>query len=162
MPSTAEAAAKKILIVRTSALGDVVHTLPALEALKSLFPEAIVHWIVEPLAARLLEGHPLIDRLIVLPRQHWKRQARNPLQWLAILGEIWRLSRSLRKERFDVTLDFHCNLRSAVILLLAGGRRKIGFHPSDIAESGGALFTTHKAAKATRKGAEKVEDKTAQ
>ncbi len=138
----------KVLIVRTSALGDVAHTLPSLDALRSLFPEAKVHWIVEPLGAKLLEGHPSIDRIIVLPRQKWKRVFHNPLEWPAILGGIWRLSRSLRKERYDVVLDFHCNLRSAVILLLAGGRRRVGFHPSDIAERGGALLTTIRAAKA--------------
>ncbi len=148
MLATEVATIQKILIVRTSALGDVAHALPSLDALKSLFPKAEVHWIVEPLGARLLEGHPSIERLIVLPRQRWKRDARNPLKWPSVLGEIWRLARSVRRERFDVTLDFHCNLRSAVILLLVGGRHRVGFHRSDIAESLGALLTTLKAQRA--------------
>jgi len=148
MPRTDLGNVRKILIVRTSALGDVAHALPSLEALRSLFPEAQIHWLVEPLGAKLLEGHPHIDRLIVLPRQKWKQEARNPVLWPGIAGEIWRLSRELRGEKYDVVIDFHCNLRTALILALAGGRHRVGFHRGDCAEAGGALLTTLRAERA--------------
>ncbi|MBI4601299.1 MAG: glycosyltransferase family 9 protein [Planctomycetes bacterium] len=138
---------RKILLVRTSALGDVVHTLPALDALRESFPSAEIHWLVEPLGARLLEGHPKLDRLVVLPRQRWKRDARSPLRWPAIAVEVLRLAAGLRRERYDLVIDFHGNLRSAAILALAGGRRRIGFHRADAAEAGGSLLTTHAAAR---------------
>ena len=66
-----EADVHRILIVRTSALGDVVHILPALRALRELFPNAEVDWAMEPLSASLIDGHPQIDRLWVIPRQEW-------------------------------------------------------------------------------------------
>lgn len=148
MPQTGPGKVNKILIVRTSALGDVAHALPSLEALRHLWPLAKIHWIVEPLGAKLLEGHPQIDQLIVLERQKWKRESRNPALWPGIAADLWRLSRRLRGENYDVVIDFHCNLRTAAILLLAGGRHRVGFHPRDIAEAGGALFTTIRAQRA--------------
>jgi lipopolysaccharide heptosyltransferase I len=128
-----------------SALGDVVHALPSLAALRQLYPAAEISWLVEPLGAKLLEGHPQIDRLYVAPRQAWKRRLRNPLRWPGVLREIFRLGRELRRQRFDLVIDFQCNLRSAVALCLAGGRRRLGFHREDVAERGGALFTNHRA-----------------
>jgi 3-deoxy-D-manno-octulosonic-acid transferase/heptosyltransferase-1 len=138
---------KKVLILRSSALGDVVHTLPALDALRALFPAARIHWLVEPLGARLLEGHPHLDRLVVMPRQSWKQQLRSPWRWPALLRSVAGLACSLRREAYDVVLDFHCGLRSAAILCLAGGRHRVGFDRGDAAELGGALFTTHRAAR---------------
>lgn len=139
---------RKILIVRTSALGDVAHTLPSLDALRRLFPRAQIHWITEPLSAQLLEGHPHLDRLVVLPRQRWKKDARRPGAWPGLISELFRLSRALRREKYDLVLDFHCNVRSAGILLLAGGWLRVGFHRKDIAERGGALLTRLKAERA--------------
>ena len=71
---------ERILIVRASALGDVVHTLPALSALRQVFPGAEIDWLVEPLSAPLLEGHPHLTQVHLLPRQDWKRHIRRPRQ----------------------------------------------------------------------------------
>jgi lipopolysaccharide heptosyltransferase I len=136
---------QRILLVRTSALGDVVHVLPSLEALRLLFPAAEISWIIDPLGARLLAGHPALEEIIEIPRQRWKRQVRRPSQWLGLFLEVFRLSRNLRRKRFDLVLDFHSSLKSAAILLLAGGRHRLGFHRADIAETGGGLLTNHKA-----------------
>jgi ADP-heptose:LPS heptosyltransferase len=136
---------RKILIVRTSALGDVVHTLPSLSALRRTFPAASITWVVEPAGASLLAGHPELDRVIELPRPRWKREIRNPLRWPRLALEVISLSRALRRERFDLVLDFHSGLRSAGILLMSGGRRRVGFDRSDAAEAGGTLLTTHRA-----------------
>ena len=59
----------KLLLVRLSALRDVVHTLPALEVLRRAAPDAELTWVVEPLAAPLLEGHPSLYRVVVLDRR---------------------------------------------------------------------------------------------
>src|SRR4051812_47609462 len=83
----------RILIVRLSAIGDVVHGLPVLCALKDHLPDSFVAWIVEGRTAELLRGHPALDRLIVAPRK-----------WLASPREIWRVRRELRALHFDVTL----------------------------------------------------------
>jgi heptosyltransferase-1 len=136
---------RKILLVRTSALGDIVHVLPSLGALRQLFPAAEISWIIDPLGARLLAGHPALKEVIEIPRQKWKRQVRQPGQWLALAKELFRLSRSLRRKRFDIVIDFHSSLKSAAILVLAGGRHRLGFHRADIAETCGGLLTNLKA-----------------
>jgi heptosyltransferase-1 len=141
-------ASTKILIIRSSALGDVVHVLPALAALRHLFPAAEISWVVEPLGAALLTGHPDLHRLFVPPRQAWKRDLRNPLRWFKVLREVAGLTIAMRRERFDVVLDFQGNLRSAVTVLLAGGRRRVGFARQDVSEGGAALVTNLKAAPA--------------
>jgi ADP-heptose:LPS heptosyltransferase len=136
---------RKILIVRMSALGDVAHVLPSLAALRELFPAAHLSWIVEPLGASLLEGHPQIDELVVVPRQKWKAEMRNPLRWPRVLREFLHIAWELRRARFDLVLDFQGNARSAMVLLLGGGRRRIGFHRRDVSERIEAVFTNHKA-----------------
>lgn len=136
----------KILIIRSSALGDVVHVLPALTALRELFPEAQISWVVEPLGAALLKGHPDLAHLFVPPRQAWKRDLRNPLRWCRVLREVAGLTRAMRRERFDVVLDFQGNLRSAVTMLLAGGRTRVGFARQDVTEGAAAWVTNRKAA----------------
>ena len=68
----------KILIVKLSAIGDVAQTLPALEALKKIYPDSEITWVVEEAAAGVLDGHPLIDRLLVSRRKAWIRVADEP------------------------------------------------------------------------------------
>jgi len=143
-----EADVHRILIVRTSALGDVVHILPALRALRELFPNAEVDWAMEPLSASLIDGHPQIDRLWVIPRQEWKRRGRTLFGWIGVTREILVFAYKLRRRRYDLVLDFQGNLRSAAIVALAGGRHRLGFHKDDVRESGASIVTNHRVAKA--------------
>jgi lipopolysaccharide heptosyltransferase I len=115
----------KILIVRLSALGDVVHVLPALAAIREALPAATIGWAVEERAASLLEGHPQIDRLHVIPRAALETAVREraPLAFLATAG---RAVRELRRERYQVSLDFQSNLRSSLLAILSGARFRIG------------------------------------
>jgi len=66
--SAADARSPRILIVRLSAIGDVILTLPLLNALRARFPQALLAWVVEDRAACLLEGHEALDELIVVPK----------------------------------------------------------------------------------------------
>lgn len=106
----------RILIVRLSAVGDVIHGLPVLHALRERFPTAFLGWVVESRAAALLEGHPAIDELIIVPRG-----------WLKSPSEVWRLRRRLRALRFDVSIDVQGLTKSALVGWLAGIKRRIGF-----------------------------------
>jgi lipopolysaccharide heptosyltransferase I len=135
---------RRILVLRASALGDVVHTLPALSALRAVFPEAEIDWLVEPMSAGLLEGHPDLAHVYVMPRQDWKRRLRRPGQWIAVAREILALASRVRSRRYDLVMDFQGNLRSALALLLVGGRHRVGFHRRDLRERGAALFTNHR------------------
>ena len=117
-----------ILIVKTSAIGDVTHTLPALNALRHRYPEARITWLVEEAAAGLLVGHPALDRLLVSRRRHWVRELRRgPGRAWAALGEAWQFFRQLRDTRYDLLLDFQGLLKSGVLVGLARARRKVGF-----------------------------------
>jgi lipopolysaccharide heptosyltransferase I len=106
---------RRILIVRLSAIGDVIHGLPVLCALREALPEAFVGWVVEDTSGGLLEGHPALDALIRVPRG-----------WLKWPSEVWRLRRQLHELHFDVAIDLQCLTKSAIAAWLSGAPRRIG------------------------------------
>jgi lipopolysaccharide heptosyltransferase I len=117
----------KILFIKLSAIGDVVQTLPALEAIKKLYPDSEITWVVEEAAAGILEGHPLIDRLLVSRRKVWMRMLRSPVTAIKGIGDIVRFIRGLRRIRYDIAIDFQGLLKSGMLIGLARATRKIGF-----------------------------------
>jgi heptosyltransferase-1 len=116
-----------ILIIKLSAIGDVVQTLPALEAIKKIHPGAKITWLVEEAASGILEGHPLIDTLLVSRRKAWLRMLRNPATFAQGLGGISRFIRELRSRRYDIAVDFQGLFKSGLLIGLARAARKIGF-----------------------------------
>jgi 3-deoxy-D-manno-octulosonic-acid transferase/heptosyltransferase-1 len=116
----------KILIVKLSAIGDVIHTLPALNAIRRHYPEAHITWLVEEAAADLVRGHRAVDRMIVSGRKRWLAQLKTR-QRREALAEIRAFWRELRDTCYDIVLDFQSLLKSGVLVWLAHGRRKIGF-----------------------------------
>jgi ADP-heptose:LPS heptosyltransferase len=86
----------KILLIKLSAIGDVVQTLPALEAIKKLYPTGEITWIVEEAAAGILEGHPLIDRVLVSRRKTLTGMLKHPGTFMRGLGGIINFFRELR------------------------------------------------------------------
>lgn len=116
----------KILIVKLSAIGDVLHTLPALNAVRAAYPSAHITWLVETAAAPLVIGHPALDRVIVSHRKRWIQDFRQGRRKQAAEGAR-RLIRDIRDTDYDVILDFQAHLKSGVLIALARGRRKIGF-----------------------------------
>lgn len=115
-----------ILIVKLSAIGDVIHTLPALNALRAAFPDARITWLVEEAASALVIGHPALDRVLVCRRKRWIRDWKRGSR-KAILAEIAAFIRELRDTRYDVVLDFQALLKGAMWIALSRGKRKIGF-----------------------------------
>ena len=116
----------KILIVKMSAIGDVLHTLPALNALREHFPEAEITWLVEEAAADLVVGHTALNRVIISGRKRWVQDLFSPSR-MNTIREIIVFLRTLRDTRYDVVLDFQALLKSAAMVALARGSRKIGF-----------------------------------
>ncbi len=110
----------RILIVRLSAIGDVIHGVPVLSALREAQPEAFLGWVVEGRAGDLLDGHPALDALVRVRRG-----------WLKSPREIWRLYRRLHELRFDIAIDLQCLTKSAIAAWLSGARRRIGKAGSD-------------------------------
>ncbi|HUI46156.1 MAG TPA: lipopolysaccharide heptosyltransferase II [Nitrospirota bacterium] len=122
--------AMKILIVKLSAIGDVVQTLPALEALKKIYPDSEITWVVEEASSGILEGHPLINQLLISQRKKWFRSLKNPLTATQGFNHIIRFVRELRRMRYDIAIDFQGLFKSGIIIGLARAGRKIGFDRS--------------------------------
>ncbi len=124
----------KILVIRLSAIGDVLFTLPTVGALiegrrRDDAPPcaADVSWLVEDKAAAILTARRDLAEVIVYPRAKIRRHLKNPLLWPALIVLLARYVRRLRRERYDVVLDFQGNLKSGFHSLLVRGARTIGF-----------------------------------
>lgn len=115
-----------ILIVKLSAIGDVIHTLPALNAIRAHYPHARITWLVEAAAADLVVGHRALDRVIISKRKSWIKRLGGPGRWQA-LKEMRAFVDDLRDTRYDIVIDFHGLLKSGLLVGLARGKRKIGF-----------------------------------
>ncbi len=116
---------EKIAIIRLSALGDIIHALPAYTLLQEAFPQSKIYWIVEPMGAKLLEIFVDTDRIIALDLK--KKGVLNKFK------EIKRIS-SMYRKTFDLVLDFQGLLKSAVLAWLLKGKVSIGFHKKNLRE----------------------------
>jgi heptosyltransferase-1 len=116
----------KILIVKLSAIGDVIHTLPALTALRRHFPDAQIDWLVETAAADLVQGHAALNRVLVWRRREFVRLLKAGRLPSAV-RLFSRLLLQLRDTRYDLILDFQALLKSSLWIFLAKARRKAGF-----------------------------------
>ena len=136
---------QRILIVKLSAIGDVIQTLPMMEALKDQYPRAQIDWVVEEDASELLFGHPVLNRVIVSRRKSWQRRLFQKGQFLATCREIRRFIRELRSVRYDWVIDNHGIFKSGILVAFSRGRRKIGFKASPgIADEGSYFFTNER------------------
>ena len=117
---------RRVLLVKLSSLGDVVHALPLLESLRAgLGPDVFLGWAVRDAFAPLLFGNPHLSSL-------YSMQGKS-------LGAIWALGKTLREAGFDMTLDTQGLLRSGMITRLSGAGRRIGL---DLNREGNRLFLT--------------------
>jgi lipopolysaccharide heptosyltransferase I len=117
----------RILLVRLSALGDVIRALPVLATLRANLPDAEVSWLVEDRAAVLLRDHPQIDHLFEYPRRRWQGALMRPWRLPGVILEIVSFVRGMRRRRFDMSIDLQGNLKSAVLIRLIGAESRVGF-----------------------------------
>src|SRR5262249_1269699 len=103
----------RILVVRLSSMGDVIHTLPAAASLKHSFPRSTLTWIVRPQWAPLLEGNPFVDEVVRMERS---------------FGGTLRTLRPLRSGRFDLVVDFQGLIQSALVAASIPSPKKVGLH----------------------------------
>lgn len=127
----------KILIIKPSALGDIVHSLPFLHAIKKRYPESEVHWVVAKNFYPFLEGHPLVDKFWIFNKDAWKRF----FDFKKNYPELRSFIKGLRAQRFDVSIDLSGLLRSGLISWIAGAKYKLGF---DTGGEGSPFFYSHK------------------
>ena len=128
---------KKILIVKPSALGDIIHTLPVLDVLTKNFPLAKIHWVVAKGLHTVLENHPMISKLWIIDKNKWKKlkAVKDTFQ------EIKTLRKKLKAENFDVVIDLQGLFRTGLISKFTGSDCIIGFKK---AREGATMFYTHK------------------
>jgi len=127
-----------ILIVKLSSLGDIVHTLPSLKALRDRFPDAHITWVAGEAASGILRNNPSLDEILITRGKMWKRNLFSQNSMSDLLGFIKRL----RSRRYDIVLDFQGLLKSALIVSLAKGKRKVGY---DRAREFAHIFYSEKA-----------------
>jgi lipopolysaccharide heptosyltransferase I len=111
----------RIALLKPSSLGDIVHALPVLTAVRTLYPAAEITWIVHRAFAELLHGHPHLDGLITLDRGLMRRS------WWRGSLEAMRVLRQIRARRFDLVLDLQGLLRSGIMCWWSGAPRTLGF-----------------------------------
>ena len=128
---------RRILIIKPSAIGDVVHALPVLNLLRRKWPEAHISWLVTPACAGLLERHPQLDEVIRFDRKEFGRGWRSPRVALDLLRFMW----SLRARRFDLVVDLQGLFRSGWMALETFAPVRVG--PAN-AREGAWLFYTHR------------------
>lgn len=114
---------QRILLIKPSSLGDVVHALPVLAALRGAHPDAHIAWLVGDRFAPLLENHPLLDEVIRFDRTRLGRMWRSP----RVFVEFWRFVARIRRKRFDLVIDLQGLLRSGLLSFFSGAGRRVGF-----------------------------------
>jgi heptosyltransferase I len=119
----------KVLIIRLSAIGDVIQGIPLLVALKENFPDWKISWLVEETSAALLEGHPCLDKLFVI-RRNWRKQKWNPGALRGGVKNIIDVGRAIRHEKFDVAIDLQGLLKSGLWTWASGAPRRLGHKKS--------------------------------
>jgi heptosyltransferase-1 len=134
---------QKILVLRLSAVGDVIRTLPAVKALKEHSPSSSISWIVEEPSRAFLESQPEVDEVILFPRKRWTRGITSLRRIWGTIGEMRGFVRGLRRRKFDVALDFHGILKSGVLSFLSGSPQRVGYDRRSTRE-GNFLFSNVK------------------
>lgn len=119
----------RILIVKTSALGDIIQSFPVVEFLKLHYPQATIHFALLKENQELSKAHPLIDETLVFPRKNF-------ILYLFSKGFLL-----LRRKKYDLVFDLQGNIRSGLITFLAKSSKKIGFAKNSVAEWPNLLAT---------------------
>jgi lipopolysaccharide heptosyltransferase I len=127
---------ERFLVVRLGSLGDIVHTLPAVHALRGRFPNARMDWLVEKKWRALLSGNPDVSDVILLDRSTWRGVS-------SCVAE-------LRRRDYACAIDFQGLYKSAVLARSSGAPRRIGFEREFLREPGAAWFYTERVAPGAR------------
>ena len=113
----------RILLVKPSAVGDVVHTIPLLVKLRARYPQARIDWFITPENAVLVRHHPALSGVVLFNRRSFGSFGRN---WRATAGPF-ELLRQLRRTRYDLVIDMHGQFRTAAFVRATGAPVRIGF-----------------------------------
>lgn len=109
----------RVLLIKTSSMGDLIHTLPALTDAGNAIPDIQFDWVVEDSFAEIPEWHPLVKRVIPVSLRRWRKN------WLSTETRqaVRQLRATLHEEKYDLVLDAQGLIKSGFLSLLAGGPR---------------------------------------
>lgn len=127
----------KILIVKTSSLGDIIQTFPVIDYLKSRFPEGEIDWVVEKPFAELVKAHPYVTRTLTIESKKWRKNLSKKETYQQIGG----FRQKLRESRYDLLFDLQGNIKSGLVVSQARAQKKVGFGWKTVAEWPNVLFT---------------------
>jgi len=113
----------RILLIKPSALGDVVHTLPVLVKLRARYPRAQIDWLITPENAEVVRHHPALSNVVLFARRDFSKRGR---RWRAFLS-FFDLLKQIRSAKYELIIDMHGQVRSAFFALISGARVRIGF-----------------------------------
>ncbi len=133
----ARARPRRVLLVRLSAIGDIVFASPLIASVRRAYPQAHIAWLVQPECAPLLAHHPALDQVIEWPLPHWRRLWRQR-RLLGLAMEVAAAVKALRAGRFDLAIDLQGLLKSALPVHWSGAPARIGL---DAREGGQWLMT---------------------
>ncbi len=129
----------RVLIVKVSALGDIIHALPVLDYLHQVVPGIEVDWVVEEANREVLAGNPLIRKVHLVRTRAWRQSLVSFKSW----REMAAARRELRDAHYDIAFDLQGNLKSGLIAWLSGAERRYGFDRDGVRESSNLLFTNN-------------------
>ncbi|HYJ92878.1 MAG TPA: lipopolysaccharide heptosyltransferase I [Pyrinomonadaceae bacterium] len=128
----------RILVVKLGSIGDIVHTLPALAAIRRAQPTAEIGWVVEARSAEILRGNLYIDHLIEVDTSRLRQR----MSVDELLRELRSQVSEIRKLKFDIALDFQGLIKSAIVAKLSGAKRRWGFAGRARREPASRVFLT--------------------
>lgn len=126
-----------ILIVKTSALGDIVQSFFAVDRLKITYPEIVVDWVVESSCAALFQVYPYVHRTISVDTKGWRKSPFCSKTWREVRAYV----EQVRSCEYETVLDLQGNTKSGVLTALARSKQKVGWGGSSLPEWPNALFT---------------------
>ena len=110
----------RILLIKLSAVGDVIHTLPVLTKLRDRYPASRIDWLITPACADLVRWHPGVSDILLYPRREFGRSWAGTMAMTGVLSEV-------RRRGYDLVVDMHGQLRTAIFVLASGAPVRIGF-----------------------------------
>src|SRR5258706_6575298 len=122
-PTVDMGSVNRVLIIKLSAFGDIIHALPVTDALKGSFPHIDITWAIDETFAPLLEGNSTVDHVLTLPRARGKQ-----LRSASYHRDYFSRLRDVRKRRFDLTLDLQGLTKSALVAAASGARIRLAYH----------------------------------
>jgi heptosyltransferase-1 len=131
----------RVLIIKTSSLGDIIQTFPVLEYLKSHFSGIQIDWVVEKPFAGVVQSHSFVERVLTIETKKWRRQG---IFNRETVREVKSVIEIVRKEVYDIVFDLQGNIKSGLVTLFAYSSFKVGFGHASVPECPNIVFTSYR------------------